>query len=215
MLYGALPPVTLSDNSVVPGIVFRIPNPPKKAVLRLPTTEEMTSLLDKRRAIRRSLGRGKTQSDWITNHKAYLEIFNKIRLDKDGPEFDEFEATTAVGKLTDYDVVGCDETDAEFRISLKTPFGTVTHVVGKPSEQDAFVYRRYQNPSTDLPFGQEEVRYPAAPAIAFYDAIAHSVEGYMDGIAPKDVPPHHKVAVAAVVSHRSNEATDLALDPNS
>lgn len=213
-LYGDLAEVTLSDGSVVKGVAFRVPNPPKRAVLRLPTTEEMIARLDKRKAIHRSLGRGKTVSEWAYTHKADLELFNKIRLDKDGIEFDEIEALAALTRITQCEIVDSQESDDEFRITLSTAFGDVIHTVGKPSERDAFAYRRSALAQVDLPNNQEEHRFPVTPAITLYDAVAKKVEGYAGDIKPTEAPPHHKVAIAALLG-RADAGADLEFDPNS
>lgn len=213
MLYGNLPDVKLEDGSSVKGVTVRVPNPPKSAVLRLPTSEEMLVRLESQKSIRRSMGRRKSQTEFIPNPKADMDLFNKIRLDKNGEEFDEFEAASAVSKLTYCEVMDCEETDAEYRVTLKTPFGEVIHTLGKPSEKDLFTYRRSVLSSVDLPHGQEELRYRTEPAIALYGSVVKKIEGYAEGIQPADVPPHHKSAVIVELAQSSAEV-DLALDPN-
>lgn len=214
MLYGNLPDVKLPDGTVAKGVTVRVPNPPKAAVLRLPTSEEMLIRLESQKSIRRSIGRRKSQTEFIPNPKADMDLFNKIRVDKTGPEFDEYEAATAVSKLTYCEVIDCQETDAEYRVTLKTPFGEVVHALGKPSEKDLFIYRRSVLSSVDLPHGQEELKYRTEPAIALYGSVVKKTEGYAEGIQPADVPPHHKSAVIVELAQSSAEI-DLAIDPNS
>jgi len=214
MLYGNLPDVKLADDTVVKGVTVRVPNPLKSAVLRLPTSEEMLIRLESQKSIRRNIGRRKSQTEFIPNPKADLDLFNKIRLDKNGDDFDEYEAATAVSKLTYCEVIDCQETDAEYRVTLKTPFGEVVHTLAKPSEKDLFIYRRSVLSSTDLPHGQEELRYRIEPAIALYGSVAKKVEGYAEGIDKLDVPAHHKSAVIVELAQSSAEI-DLAIDPNS
>jgi hypothetical protein len=213
MLYGNLPDVKLADDSTVKGVTVRVPNPPKAAVLRLPTSDEMLTRLDGQKSIRKSLGRRKSQTDFIPNPKADMDLFNKIRLDK-GEEFNEFEAAAAIWKLTYCEVIDCEETDAEYRVTLKTPFGETVHTLSKPSEKDLFTYRRSVLSSVDLPHGLEELKYRTEPAIALYGSVAKKIEGYADGIDLAGVPPHHKSAVIVELAQSSAEI-DLALDPNS
>jgi len=213
MLYGNLPEVKLADESVVKGVTVRVPNPPKSAVLRLPTSEEMLIRLESQKSIRRSIGRRKSQTEFIPNPKADMDLFNKIRLDKSGPEFDEYEAATAVSKLTYCEVIHCEESDAEYRVTLKTPFGETVHTLSKPSEKDLFTYRRSVLSAIDLPHGQEELKYRTGPAIALYAAVVKNIEGYADP-DKANVPPHHQSAVIVELA-QSGAEIDLALDPNS
>ena len=82
MLYGELPTVQLDSGEEVRGVKVRVPNPPKLAILRLPTSQEMLDRLDQQKSIRRTLGRRKSQTEFVPNPKADLDLFNKIRLDK-------------------------------------------------------------------------------------------------------------------------------------
>ena len=74
------------------GITIRVPNPPKAAHVRLPSNDEMMGRLAQQKSIRRTIGRRKSQTEFVPNPQADLALFHQIRLDKDGPEFDEFEA---------------------------------------------------------------------------------------------------------------------------
>ena len=105
------------------GITIRVPNPPKTALLRLPTNQEMLDRLDQQKSIRRTIGRRKSQTEFVPNPKADLDLFNKIRLDKGGAEFDEFEAGNAISKLTFCEVTDCQRAGDEYRVTLRTPFG--------------------------------------------------------------------------------------------
>jgi len=196
------------------GITIRVPNPPKSAHLRLPTTQEMLDRLAQQKSIRRTIGRRKSQTEFVPNPKADLDLFNQIRLDKDGPEFDEFEAGNAISKLTFCDVTDCERAGDEYRISLKTPFGATNHTVRIPTQRDITIYRRTVVSSTDLPHGQEELRYRIEPSVELYDSVVSEIKGYADSIKPADVPPHHKSAVVVELVQAIDDL-DPALDPNS
>ena len=196
------------------GITIRVPNPPKTAHLRLPTNEEMLERLDQQKSIRRTIGRRKSQTEFVPNLKADLDLFNKIRLDKDGPEFDEFEAGNAISKLTYAEVTDCQRAGEEYRIALRTPFGETVHLVRIPTQRDITFYRRSVVSATDLPHGQEELRYRIEPAVDLYDSVVTKVEGYAASFKPADVPPHHKSAVVVELVQAIDDL-DPALDPNS
>jgi hypothetical protein len=196
------------------GITIRVPNPPKTAFLRLPTNQEMLERLDQQKSIRRTIGRRKSQTEFVPNLKADLDLFCKIRLDKDGAEFDEFEAGNAISKLTFCEVTDCQRAGDEYRVTLRTPFGETIHQVKIPTQRDITVYRRTVVSSTDLPHGQEELRYRIEPSVGLYDSVVTKVEGYAGSLKPADVPPHHKSAVVVELVQAIDDL-DPALDPNS
>ena len=196
------------------GIMIRVPNPPKTAHLRLPTNQELLDRLGQQKSIRRTIGRRKSQTEFVPNPKADLDLFNQIRLDKDGPEFDEFEAGNAISKLTYCDVTDCERAGDEYRVTLKTPFGVTAHTVRIPTQRDVTVYRRTVVSATDLPHGQEELRYRIEPAVDLYGSVVSKIEGYADGYKAVDVPPHHKSAVAVELVSALDDL-DPSLDPNS
>ena len=196
------------------GITIRVPNPPKTAHLRLPTNQELLDRLAQQKSIRRTIGRRKSQTEFVPNPKADLDLFNQIRLDKDGPEFDEFEAGNAISKLTYCDVTDCERIGDEYRVTLKTPFGETVHLVKIPTQRDITIYRRTVVSSTDLPHGQEELRYRIEPAVELYDSVVRKIEGYAESFKPGDVPPHHKSAVVVELVQTIDDL-DPAIDPNS
>ena len=196
------------------GITIKVPNPPKTAFLRLPTNQEILERLDQQKSIRRTIGRRKSQTEFVPNLKADLDLFTKIRLDKDGAEFDEFEAGNAISKLTFCEVTDCQRAGDEYRITLRTPFGETVHLVKIPTQRNITVYRRTVVSATDLPHGQEELRYRMEPAVELYDSVVSKVEGYAASLKPADVPPHHKSAVVVELVQTIDDL-DPALDPNS
>ncbi len=196
------------------GITIRVPNPPKTALVRLPTSEEMLERLGQQKSIRRAIGRRKSQTEFVPNPKADLDLFNRIRLDQGGTEFDEFEAGNAISKLTFCEVTDCERVGEEYRITLNTPFGQTIHTVKIPMQRDITIYRRTVVSSTDLPHGQEELRYRIEPAVDLYNAVATGIEGYTEAWKPADVPAHHKSAVVVELVQAIDDL-DPALDPNS
>ncbi len=214
MQYGELPEVTLRGGQSAKAIRIKNPNPPKMAFLRLPNSEEIVARLGQQKSIRRNLGRRKSQSEAVPNFKADLALFNAIRLDKDGPEFDEYEASNAISKLTYCEVTNCERVGEEYRITLRTPFGDTTHSMRIPTLRDISIYRKSVVSSMDLPYGQEEVKFRVGPAIDLYNAVASGIEGYAEGAKPFDVPAHHKQAVVIDLVFAIDDL-DPAIDPNS
>ncbi|MGD0497532.1 MAG: hypothetical protein ABSC23_03750 [Bryobacteraceae bacterium] len=213
MLYGELPVVKIEDVELK-GVTVKVANPPKTAVLGLPTNAQMLERLDQQKSIRRTIGRRKSQTEFVPNLKAELDLFNKIRQDKGGPEFDEYEAANAISKLTYCEVTDCQRVGDEYQIKVKTPFGETVHTLRIPMQRDITVYRRTVVSATDLPHGQEELRYRVEPAVSIYDSVVSKIEGYAPTFKPQDVPPNHKSAVVVELVQAIDDL-DPALDPNS
>ena len=71
----------------------------KRCEVRFPTDDEWCSWARGQRTIRHFLGRGKSQSEDVDLPKINAELFAKIRIDKDGPEFDDAEAGMVIGRV--------------------------------------------------------------------------------------------------------------------
>ena len=131
------------------------------------------------------------------------------------PSASAFSATwNAISKLTFCEVTDCQRVGDEYRVTLRTPFGVTIHQVKIPTQRDITVYRRTVVSSTDLPHGQEELRYRIEPSVGLYDSVATKVEGYAGSFKPADVPPHHKSSVVVELIQAIDDL-DPALDPNS
>jgi hypothetical protein len=193
--YGELPEVTLESGAKVRGVLIKNLNPPKTAVLRLPSSQEVLDRIASQRSLRTPLGRGKSESTFVPNYEAEFALFSKLRLDAGGDEFDQYEAAKAIARLLLCDVTACERDGEQYHVTVKTPFGETVHFIKMPTEKDIAFYRRVPSLAiTDMPRGKQEVRYRIGPAIELYDSVAAEVKGYADP-EPKDVPPHHKSAV--------------------
>jgi hypothetical protein len=210
--YGELPEITLNGETVR-GLMIKIRNPAKSAIVRLPTNDELIEYLSKQREMYRDLGRRKGESQSVPKPKEDLALFAKIRIDK-GPGFDEFEAGNAISKICSRRVLDCAVEGESYRITLETPFGETVHVMNEPSLRDLSLYRKNVYRAIELAHGQEERRFPPEVPVALYDSCIHSIDGYTDGYTPADVPPNHKSAVAVELVQQINELDPL-FDPNS
>jgi hypothetical protein len=210
MLYGELPEIKRADGGEpIRGFPVEILNPPKTSVLRLPKDEEILERLSKSRTILTDLGRGRSDSKATSNTKADFELFQKLRLDQ-GPEFDEFEAAKAIGRITYCRVASCERLGSQFEIKLETCAGETVHTLKAPPESAMFSYRESILARRDLGRGKEELRYRHSVAVELYDACGGTATGYAAGTA---VPPHHKFHVATEVA-RAHDELDAPPDPN-
>ena len=215
MLYGEMPEQKIGDE-VLRGFTVRNPNPPKTAIIRLPTADEMIQRLDRQRSIRRSAGPRKMVTEVVPNPKGDLELFNKLRVDlpvAEENEFDEAEARNILQKFLYCETVACEREGDQFRIDLLTPFDKepTRHFMKIPMQADLMQYRRGILTAIDLPFGQEELRYHSQCAVDLYDQCGSKFDGYACDGDP--VPPHHKFSVAAALAAAVDDL-DQVIIPN-
>lgn len=233
-MYGELPSIETADGNSIPAIPIAIPNPHKVAALRLPTSEEIAAYTGSIRTLLYRTGRGQTEDQNVPNHEAERKLFDAIRLDKSGTEFDEAEVTYALNIVLKHNTVSCDRDADEFVVALKTLWGRTIHRCRMPITREIQAYRDNVIKSRGLRHGAEEQRYPPEVPTALYDAIVVSVDGYapsfnvpagtvngnrhvIEGVELKaflgKIPPHHKRSVAAEVSGALYDL-DPQLDPN-
>lgn len=196
MKYGETQEIKSANGEVLRGFRFTVSNPPKEAVLRLPTSDEMVARMDAQKSIRRGISRRASRTEAILNPKADLDLFNRLRIDK-GEDFDDYEAGNALSKLTAVEVADFELLGNQATVTLRTPFCTTRHVVRVPTAKQMANYKDNISHAVELPHGQEELRCRTQAGIDLYDAVISSIEGYADNITPQDVPAHHKFAVAA------------------
>ena len=213
-LYGELTSIRTTDGTFIQGFPVVIANPPKTAVLRLPTNSELMAYLGRQRSRYKDLGRRKGQTMPVSTGKADLELFTKLRLAGTGDPFDEFEAGTAINKMMRQRITDCERVGQGYQISLETAFGMTVHTIGIPTERQMDEYLRTFMIPIDLPHGVTERRFPPEAPVKLYDACIQSISGYIPAITPQDVPPNHKTSVCMELASALNEQ-GAADDPNS
>lgn len=217
-MYGELPELTRNDRTVLRAFPVQLPNPPKTAYLRLPTSAEILTYMQgvaKSRSAAGGNGVGEAA------FKADLTLFNTLRLgaptdNQTDWDWDAYEASYAINTLTLHDVKSCERVGQSFVVTLLTMFGPTTHTLSIPFQRQLADYR------ASLVRGEKDQWFSPEASVRLYDQIIHKVEGYTGDPAPADmydtyarlVPPHHKRTVIGSVLV-SLAALDQALDPNS
>jgi len=233
-MYGELDPIETVSGNEVPGIPVVIRNPHKTAVMRLPTSEEIAAYTASIRTLVYRLGRGISRSETVPNRDAERKLFESIRLDKSGTEFDEYEIRYAINLALFTDTDPYERDGDEYVVKVKTPWGTTVHRCRMPITREIQEYREGVIRSRELRHSTEEQRYPPDVPVAFYDSIIVSVEGYSlqynvptgstNGASHaftgeelkaflSKIPPHHKRQVAAEVSGALYDL-DPEINPN-
>ena len=232
-MYGELSLIKTTKGDEIPAIPIVIQNPHKVAALRLPSAEEITSYTSSIRQIIRRSGR-QTEDQDVFNQEAERRLFEAIRLDRGGDEFDEAEIRHSIDLVLRSNVTGCERDGDQYVIRVATLWGVTVHTCRIPTTRELQNYREAVIKSRTLPHNVEERRFPPDVPARCYDAIIVAVEGYapqfnvpvgtvngtrhvlegaeLKAILPQ-IPPHHKRNVAGEVSSALYDL-DPQLDPS-
>lgn len=231
-MYGELELIKTVQGGEIPAIPIVIQNPHKVAALRLPTAEEIVAYTATLRQIIRHMGRRSEDQDQFSP-QAERQLFEAIRLDKSGDEFDEAEMRHAIEIVLRSTVTGCEHDGDEYVVKVATLWGITVHTCRTPTTLELQTYRESVIKARTLPHNMEERRFPPEVPVRLYDAIIVGVEGYskqfnvpagttngnarrlegeeLKALLPQ-IPPHHKRNVAGEVSSALYDL-DPQLDP--
>lgn len=162
----------------------------KTCRVRWPSDEEWIEHSARRRVVVSQLSREESVTDILDGERAAAELLAKIRLDKDGPELDEFEAAYVIDRLSRAQVQECERADGGVAVSLKVPGSATTHVLRIPSLAEVVAYRRSFSRIVENRRGKQLLKINLRAAGEFYDKLIQSKDGYAG-----DVPVIHKAAV--------------------
>ncbi|HEY1898126.1 MAG TPA: hypothetical protein VGG62_17735 [Terracidiphilus sp.] len=233
-MYGELNTIKTTTGDEIPAIPVAIQNPFKTAAMRLPTAQEISAYTGSIRQLVRRVGRRSTEDQDVPNIDAERKLFEAIRLDKSGVEFDEAEMRYAIDLVLRHNVVDCERDGDYYAVKVATLWGVTTHACRIPTTRELQTYREGVIKSRELPRNVEERRFPPEVPTEFYDAIVTSVEGYapqfnvptgtvngnrhvltgaeLKAILPQ-IPPHHKRSVVGEVSSALYDL-DPQIDPS-
>lgn len=222
MKYGELAEIKLDGQEPLKGILIKIRNPPKTAVLRLPTAQETLARMGSIRQLRITAGNREPRIEWPADPNADAAFFKALRLDS-GADFDDAEIKQALSALTFTQLSDCEMLDNGFRIVLNSLVGTnsqgrpasvdTVHLLGDPTLADLSECRRKSVSTRSVGTGRQETRYPPQPAIELYDRIVQRWENYADTFTKETIPPDHKYAAIQAMIKALDEI-DAPIDPN-
>jgi hypothetical protein len=130
-------------------------------------------------------------------------LFKKIRIDKDGPEFDDAEAGMVIARVERSQVTDIQREGVNYRVEMKVPGARVTHVLRMPTAKEM---QDHERASTTVVAARRSVETRAflEPSGALYDKLHVSHEGYAGA-----VPIVHKsAAVSEVIAQLAIEGDD-------
>jgi hypothetical protein len=193
---------------------FRVPvlsTERKECVLRFPTDEEFCERAAKSKAIRRFLGRGKSQIEVLNHREAAAALFDKIRVDKEGgPTFTAAEAAKAISKIDRCDILSSEREGNTFRIEMQVPGALVLHVFKSPSAEAQAEYADANSKTMDSARFQE-FKLRLEPSAALWKECSVETVGYAD---PGAVPINHKdTAISELVRMIDAAEEEAEIDP--
>ena len=182
MLYGELKPIKTNQGTEVPAFPVFIQNPAKFCCLRIPNSEEILAYTGTIRELLTSGGgRRSTEEKILPNPEAERKLFEAIRLDPTGDEFDSAEMLHAIENIMRQRPLSCEREGVTSMWSKWVrPWGTPSIPATFPAPQGRLhAYRDGIFRARTLPHGIEERQAsPPSVPVELYDAIIASVDGY-------------------------------------
>lgn len=179
----------------------------KSFEVRWPSDKEWGDRARKQKFIKRSIGRQKSEYDDAGSERADLELFESIRLDKEGPDWSAFEAKKVISKIERHDIESVDRSESSYRVVMTVHGIETVHEIRMPTLDQVAEYGRSavkmyetgarRNTQTDF-------RQFIEPAGFLYDELLVDVSGYAGA-----VPIIHKATVISEIIERMEaEETD-------
>ncbi len=185
----------------------RVPHPDfpdkKQCKLGWPTDEQWAARARHQITIRRSLGRDATKTDVRGSEEADAQLFDNIRQDKDGPEFDDAEKSRAISQIESARVIEVERSSGNYKIAVKVPGAVVIHELKVPTQRQVMDFGRAAVHTTGRR-NSVETRVDLQPSAALWDKLRVDVQGYAS-----DVPIIHKdVTLTEVLMQIQLESED-------
>jgi len=182
------------------------PSGKKTCRVRWPSDEEWIEHSARRRVVVSQLSRDESVTEILDGERAAGELLAKIRIDKDGPDLDEYEASYVIERLSRAQVDDCARADAGVGVTLKVPGVVTKHVLRVPSLAEVVNYRRGFSRLVENRRGKQLLKINLRAAGEFYDKLVQSKDGYAG-----EVPVIHKAAVVTeLLVHLESEQEDDA-----
>ncbi len=176
--------------------------------VRFPSDGEWIERNRSIRMVRKNLGPNHAETELENVEKADLALFQAIRLDQDGSDFDDDAASTVMDVLSRREAGAAvsNESVSEVRVPLTVLGGVETeHVLGMPSERELRRYRRAAYGIIQRKHGDQETKINLAAIGSFYDGLVKETTGYSGA-----VPVIHKLPVIEALEVLIDQLDDEA-----
>jgi len=167
----------------------------KEIVVRFPSDEEWIERQRKRKIIIKRLGRNISETFTPDAEENDLVLLQKIRVDKDGPEIDAFEAERIIEDISKCEVEDIVQEGTVYKVSIRVPGAITEHRLRMPSSKELITYRRNFSRALDLPFNRQRLIVNLGAAGELDAKLRQGTEGYK---GPVPII-HQAIAVQAVV----------------
>jgi len=185
------PPARKLFNAGEPFSIKIISGGDKTCEVRYPTDQELCERTRKQKMVRKNLGRGKSMPMTTKSEHEDARLFEKIRIDTDGPEFDDADAAEVIGRLDLATVQDITRNADGYLVTLKAMRYTTTHTLSVPYRHQVLEHERssvFRQNDNKL----EVLRIALEPSGQLYDTLIKATTGYAEG---SRVPINHKFAI--------------------
>lgn len=162
----------------------------KICLVRFPTDEEACDRARKLVVHIRTGEHGGTKRDVPNSEEADQELFEKIRVDRDGAPLEAADAVTVIERLLGVEVLDSSREGETIRVELKVFRARVVHVLRVPTLGQIRKYGRAVSGVENMR-RHRELRTMLEPAGPFWDSLLVKTEGYAEG---SKIPILHKDA---------------------
>jgi hypothetical protein len=203
MLYGQNQTHTIDDQTYNGfRIVAKNKTPELKAIIRLPTADEVAKFTSEFQT------KNLTDAERAEQSRASsLALFNKLK--QHGDNFEADEADIAIARFLEVTITGVEKLDGNlYKITAKTPFGDTVHTMRSFTCREKNQYNAAKLPNVRS----------LAPSVTYYDALVQGrPEGYAEHYTVNDIPCHHKelVIMAMLIEYDKLDPIQIEFDPNS
>lgn len=193
-------------NGFVPHPDF--PDGKKRCSVRYPSDKEWCQRAHQSVTVRKTVADG-TRSDIPGIHRLNKELFDSIREDKNGPEFDEAEASMIIGKLEKCVVQEVKRQGVQYEITMKAFDGSIViHTLRIPTQKQLMDFGRS---AIDVVGRKQavETRVALEPAKDLWNKVVVSHDGYFGKREDEGIPiPHMQIAVDELWSAINSDFED-------
>lgn len=172
-------------------VQLQTPSGEKQATLRWPTDDEWAAREKQSPTVIRPEGLHGTVTEVRNPEAAARRLFDAIRQDGDGANFDDFEAREIIAGIGLATVQKAERQGADVLVDLEVAGGGARHILKLPTARERALYHRS---TTVLDMGRQgqEIRRDVIALANLWSELVVSTDGY-DG----EVPLPHKTAALA------------------
>jgi hypothetical protein len=149
----------------------------QRLTVRWPSDQEWFNRARRKRLIKRSLGRGQSETQMPEPGEPDLGLYEAITTNG-SPQLTAAEANGVLDALSLCNVIGVTIEDQGGVVQMVTAFGNVVHKLNIPTADQIIKWRRSAYRVLDLPHGQQQFIVNPEPGAQLWDSCQGSSQDY-------------------------------------